>query len=288
MEEMHINWFPGHMKKTRELLVEQLKLIDVVVEILDSRIPKSSRNPEIVKIVKNVPKVILLNKMDLSDDKISKDWINYFEKEGAKGVLINSTTGQGFDEVIKTIKEVTKEKMDNLVRKGRKRRPIRIMVVGIPNVGKSSFINKLIGKKSAKTGDRPGVTKGKQWVRVKADMELLDTPGILWPKFEDNEVAMNLAFTGAIKDEIMDLDEITLEFLKRISKRYPEALQGRFGIEVEDKEPIELFDEIGKKRGCIIAGGEIDYSRASKLIMSEFRGGKLGRITLEIPEDEEI
>ena len=288
MEEMHINWFPGHMKKTRELLVEQLKLIDVVVEILDSRIPKSSRNPEIVKIVKNVPKVILLNKMDLSDDKISKDWINYFEKEGAKGVLINSTTGQGFDEVIKTIKEVNKEKMDNLVKKGRKRRPIRIMVVGIPNVGKSSFINKLIGKKSAKTGDRPGVTKGKQWVRVKADMELLDTPGILWPKFEDNEVAMNLAFTGAIKDEIMDLDEITLEFLKRISKRYPEALQGRFGIEVEDKEPIELFDEIGKKRGCIIAGGEIDYSRASKLIMSEFRGGKLGRITLEVPDDEEI
>lgn len=288
MEEMHINWFPGHMKKTRELLVEQLKLIDVVVEILDSRIPKSSRNPEIVKIVKNVPKVILLNKMDLSDDKISRDWISYFEKEGAKGVLINSTTGQGFDEVIKTIKEVTKEKMDNLVKKGRKRRPIRIMVVGIPNVGKSSFINKLIGKKSAKTGDRPGVTKGKQWVRVKSDMELLDTPGILWPKFEDNEVAMNLAFTGAIKDEIMDLDEITLEFLKRISKRYPEALQGRFGIEVEDKEPIELFDEIGKKRGCIIAGGEIDYSRASKLIMSEFRGGKLGRITLEIPEDEEI
>ncbi|MCC5912011.1 MAG: ribosome biogenesis GTPase YlqF [Clostridiaceae bacterium] len=280
---MNINWYPGHMKKTKELLQQQLKLVDVVYELMDARIPISSKNPVIDEIIANKPKVIILNKADLADDKITKLWIEHYKSEGIKAISVDTLSGKGLREVVVEGEKAVKEKMDKLVEKGRKVRAIRVMTVGIPNVGKSTIINRLAGKKSAKTGDRPGVTKGKQWIRLKGNMELLDTPGILWPKFEDQNVARNLAFTGAIRDEIMDIETLALRLLEKLWITDKDKLISRYNIEEGLSSGLEIMDNIAKNRGCIISKGEIDYTRVANMILDEFRGGKIGRISLERP-----
>lgn len=280
---MNINWYPGHMKKTKELLQQQLKLVDVVYELMDARIPISSKNPVIDEIIANKPKVIILNKADLADDKITKLWIEHYKSEGIKAISVDTLSGKGLREVVVEGEKAVKEKMDKLVEKGRKVRAIRVMTVGIPNVGKSTIINRLAGKKSAKTGDRPGVTKGKQWIRLKGNMELLDTPGILWPKFEDQNVARNLAFTGAIRDEIMDIETLALRLLEKLWITDKDKLISRYNIEEGLSSGLDIMDNIAKNRGCIISKGEIDYTRVANMILDEFRGGKIGRISLERP-----
>jgi ribosome biogenesis GTPase A len=282
---MIINWYPGHMKKTKELIKSNLKLVDVVIELLDARIPISSKNPDIDNLIGNKPKVIILNKSDLSDSKKLNNWISFYGKKGIKAIPVNSITGEGMDNLIDAVKNSVKDKIDAMKNKGRKVRAIRVMIVGIPNVGKSSLINKLAGKKTAKTGNKPGVTRGKQWIRLRKDLELFDTPGILWPKIEDQEVGLNLAFTGAIKDEILDIDELCVKFLEKLSVNYPNSLKDRYKLEELDENPVINMENIGKKRGCIRSGGVIDYTKVSKIILDEFRKGTLGKITLESPED---
>ena len=283
---MNIQWFPGHMAKTRRLIAENLKLVDVVIELLDARIPFSSRNPEIDSLVNNKPRLVVFNKSDLADDNISRQWVRWYESQGIKCILINSINGKGINEVKARAKEIMAPKIERDRAKGKIFTPIRTMVVGIPNVGKSSFINKIVGKAMTVTGDRPGVTRGKQWIRISPEMELLDTPGILWPKFEDVEVGKNLAFTGAIKDDVLDTAEVAMELLYRLLQTYPQNLCTRFKLDydsVKDIGKLELLETVGRKRGCIIARGEIDYSRISAIVLDEFRGGKIGRITLEKP-----
>ncbi|WP_024834609.1 ribosome biogenesis GTPase YlqF [Ruminiclostridium josui] len=285
---MNIQWFPGHMAKTRRLIAENLKLVDVIIELLDARIPFSSRNPEINSLINNKPRLVAFNKSDLADERISRQWIKWYADQGIDCILINSINGKGLNEIKARARELMSEKIERDRAKGKLFTPVRTMVVGIPNVGKSSFINKIVGKATAVTGDRPGVTRGKQWIRINSEMELLDTPGILWPKFEDQEVGMNLAFTGAIKDDIMDTGEVAMELLYRLSKTYNTELCTRFKLDpepIKDMEPLELLETVGRKRGCIISKGEIDYSRISAIVLDEFRGGKIGRITLEKPGD---
>lgn len=290
-----INWFPGHMAKTRRQITEDLKLVDVIVEILDARIPISSQNPEIQEIIKNKKKIIILNKSDLSDEKDNKKWINYFTKKGSRVVLANSNTGKGIDEVIRQIQKAMQNEIDEYKEKGRIGRKIRVMVVGIPNVGKSSFINRIAKKNSAGVANRPGVTKQKQWIRINENIELMDTPGVLWPKFESEEVALHLCFTGSIKEEILDKVEIAYQLTKFLLENYRTKLCERYKIENEDIERIlgqdqpennniyEIMLEIGKKRGCIMAGSRIDEEKTSRLILDEFKNGKLGKITIECP-----
>jgi len=282
---MAIQWFPGHMAKTRRILTENLKLIDIVIELLDARIPKSSKNPEIDGIIKTKPRVIALNKSDLADEKVLREWSKWYGENGYTCIFIDSIKGKGINELKSRMRNMMKEKIEREKQKGRLFRPIRTMVVGIPNVGKSSFINKIAGRASAVTGDRPGVTRGKQWIRLNEEIELLDTPGILWPKFEDERVGLNLAFTGAIKDDIIDTVEVASALLYQLSLTYPENLKNRFKLEeVENKRGEELLKEAGRKRGCVISGGEIDLTRTSSIVLDEFRGGKIGRISLERPE----
>lgn len=280
---MNINWFPGHMKKTKELLQTNLKLVDVVYELIDSRIPLSSRNPEIDKIIMNKPRIVIMNKSDLSDPIINKEWIKYFKEKGINTILIDSIKKKGISELTKETELVVKEKKERQLNRGIKNRPIRAMIVGVPNVGKSTLINTLSRRKSAKTGDRPGVTKGKQWIKLKGNIELLDTPGILWPKFEDQEIAKKLAFTGAIKDEIMDIETLALKLLEKLIVLASLKLEKRYNIEVEDKTALEVMDEIALKRGAILKQSEIDYSRVANIILDEFRDGTIGNISLEIP-----
>lgn len=287
MNKMHINWYPGHMKKTKDLLKDNLKLVDVVVELLDSRIPYSSKNPDIDKIIVGKPKVVILNKSDMADSKKTKLWQDYYASLNIKAIPVNTIGGQGVDKVIEECKNVTKEKMQALIEKGRRERPIRIMIVGVPNVGKSTLINKLTGRKSTQTGDKPGVTKGKQWVRLKGNLELLDTPGILWPKFEDQEVALNLAFTRAIKDEVLDVETLALRLIEKLTDIAPENLKERYKIDSLGEAPIDTMDIIGEKRGCFVSGRELDYTRIANIVLNEFREGKLGNITLEVPSDIE-
>ncbi len=285
---MNIQWFPGHMAKTRRLIAENLKLVDVIIELLDARIPFSSRNPEINSLINNKPRLVAFNKSDLADDQISSQWIQWYANQGIKCILINSITGKGLNEVKTRARDLMSEKIERDKAKGKIFTPVRTMVVGIPNVGKSSFINKIVGKATAQTGDRPGVTRGKQWIRINSEIELLDTPGILWPKFEDQEVGMNLAFTGAIKDDIMDTSEVAMELLYRLSLLYSKELCTRFKLEpdsIKNVEKLELLETVGRKRGCIISKGQIDYSRISAIVLDEFRGGKIGKITLEKPND---
>lgn len=286
MKEVHINWYPGHMKKTKELIKENLKLVDVVIELLDARIPLSSRNPQIDEILGNKPRVIVLNKSDLADPSITNQWIKFFVSENIAAVPVNAMNGDGLDKLIHEIHNSTKEKINKLLEKGIKTRPIRAMIVGIPNVGKSSIINKLTGKKSAKTGDKPGVTKGKQWVRLRGNIELLDTPGILWPKFEDQQIGFKLAFTGSIKDEILDIETIALKLIEFLSTYYPVSLMERYKLDSIEEEPLTNMENIGKSRGCILSGGRIDYLRISNIVLDEFRSGKLGFISIEKPNDE--
>ncbi len=290
-----INWFPGHMAKTRRQITEDLKMIDVVVEILDARIPNSSQNPDIRQITQNKKKVIVLNKCDLSDKVKTEKWIEYFNKKGQKIVLADSLTGKGINETTRQIQKIMEEDMQKMADKGRIGRKIRVMIVGIPNVGKSSFINRISKKTSAEVGNKPGVTKQKQWIRINDKIELLDTPGVLWPKFENEKVAMNLAITGTIKDDILELTEVAYTLIKFMLENYKSNLLQRYSLNEEQIEEIlkqdqakneniyEIMQLIGKKRGAIL-GGRIDDERTSKLILDDFRSGKLGNITLELPE----
>nr|WP_330400336.1 ribosome biogenesis GTPase YlqF [Tepidibacter mesophilus] len=284
---MNINWYPGHMKKTKESLQKNLKLIDVVVELLDSRIPFSSKNPDVDNIIKDKPKVVVLNKFDMADPGKIKLWQDYYEAQGVKAIPVNTISGKGVDKIIQECREAIREKMEALIKKGRKERAIRLMIVGVPNVGKSTLINKLAGRKSTQTGDRPGVTKGNQWVKLKGNLELLDTPGILWPRFEDENVAMNLAFTRAIKDEILDVETLALRFIEKMVDIYPENLKERYKLEELGQTPLETMEMIGVKRGCLMARKEIDYTRVAKIVLNEFREGKTGKMTLEVPQDFE-
>lgn len=285
---MNIQWYPGHMTKTRRLITENLKLVDLVIELVDARVPYSSKNPDIDQLAGNKPRIIIMNKSDLADSKITSLWIAWFAKKGYGVITVNSINGKGISEVDNKARDMLKEKIERDKQRGRIFRPIRAMVVGIPNVGKSTFINKLVGKSSAKTGDRPGVTKGKQWIKIKKDFELLDTPGILWPKFEDMNVGMKLAFTGAIKQDILDTHTLSLELIKLLSNKLPHTLEIRYKLtNIESKTPIELLTEIGQKRAFLISGGEVDYPRVSQMVLDELRNGKLGSITLEVPEDIE-
>jgi len=273
------------MAKTRRILSENLKLVDIVIELLDARIPLSSKNPEIDEIIKDKPRIVALNKSDLADREISKEWSKWYSSQGYTSIFIDSIRGEGINDLKAKLRLMMKGKIERDRQKGRIFRPIRTMVVGIPNVGKSSFINKVAGRATAATGDRPGVTRSKQWIRINEEIELLDTPGILWPKFDDQQVGLNLAFTGAIKDEILDTTEIAARLLARLSQTYPENLKARFKLEtVEGKDGATLLEETGRKRGCIVSGGEVDYNRIAAIVLDEFRGGKIGRITLERPE----
>ena len=284
-DNLHINWYPGHMKKTKELVKNNLKLVDVVVELLDARIPFSSKNPDIDRLAGNKPRVVILNKSDLADKAKLSKWINYYRNKGIKAIPVDTMKGSGLNKLIDECKNVTKDKMDALKDKGRKERPIRIMIVGVPNVGKSSIINKLTGRKSAVTGDKPGVTKGKQWVRLKGNLELLDTPGILWPKFEDQEVALNLAFSRAIKDEVLDVETLALRLIEKLMVIEPEKLKARYKLEELGDTGLETMDMIGRKRGFITGRKELDYTRIAYTVLNEFREGKIGQISLEVPED---
>ncbi|MGG7163683.1 ribosome biogenesis GTPase YlqF [Clostridium ihumii] len=285
---MSINWFPGHMAKTRRQIKESLKLVDAVIEIRDARIVKSSANPDIEEICKGKPRIILLNKSDLSEDKVTKEWIKSLSNEYTKVLTVNCLNGNGLKNIKPALDQILKEKHDRLRNKGLVNIVTRVMVVGIPNVGKSTFINKLAKNNIAKTGDRPGVTKSKQWIKTKIGIELMDTPGVLWPKFEDETVGLNLAFTGAIKDEIMDTEELALKLIERLQEYYPERLKERYKLTELSESALENMDNIGKKRGAVISGGNIDYNRVSTMLLDEFRGGKLGNISLEKPETQEI
>lgn len=275
------------MAKTRRLLSENLKMVDVVIELLDARIPASSKNPEIDMIIKDKPRIAALNKADLADEAVTREWSKWYSSCGSTAIFIDSIKGTGINQLKAALRSSVKEKLEREKQKGRISRPIRTMVVGIPNVGKSSFINKIAGKASAVTGDRPGVTRGKQWIRLNEEIEMLDTPGILWPKFDDEKAALNLAFTGAIKDEIMDTVEVAQFLMARLAETYPANLAARYKLQsVEGLTGDMLLKEAGRKRGCIISGGEIDLQRASIIILDEFRGGKIGRITLERPSSQ--
>lgn len=283
---MNLQWYPGHMTKAKRQMQEDLKLIDLIIELVDARIPLSSRNPDIDELGKNKARLILLNKSDLADERYNEQWSAYFQKKGFYVVKVNAKSGAGLKSIQGVIQEACKAKIERDRRRGIKNRPIRAMVVGIPNVGKSTFINSYAGKACAKTGNKPGVTKGKQWIRLNKTLELLDTPGILWPKFEDQEVGKRLAFIGSIKDEILNLEELSLELLEYIRTNYPGLLNTRYGIE-EEGTPVSLLEAVADKRKCLIRGQEIDYAKAAGIVMEEFRNGKIGRITLEFPPVEE-
>ena len=282
---MNIQWFPGHMAKTRKQISEDLKLVDIIYELTDSRVPESGRNPEIDAIAQNKPRILILNKCDMADETANNKWLEYYKSKGIKAVLVSAISGYGINKLNTLTAEILAEKIKAKAEKGIVGDGVKAMIVGIPNVGKSSLINKLSGRAGAKTGDRPGVTKGKQWITLKGGTMLLDTPGILWPKFEDTFIGQKLAFTGAIKDEIIDIEELALHFIDFMRNNYPENLKERYKISDLEKEPVDIMFDIGKKRGCVISGGDIDYTRAAKLIMDDFRSCNLGKITLEFPEE---
>ncbi len=280
---MAINWFPGHMVKTKREIKENLKLVDAVIEIRDARIPYSSKNPDIDVLCKGKPRIILLNKSDLSDAKITKEWKKTLENHETIVLEVNALKADGLKNIKPALLKLLKEKHDRLKAKGLVNITTRVMVVGIPNVGKSTFINKMAKNNIAKTGDRPGVTKSKQWIKTSIGIELLDTPGVLWPKFEDEQVGLNLAFTGAIKDEIMDIEELAFNLVKKLEVDFKEQLMERYKLDSLSEETIENLDTIARKRGCLISGGNIDYNRIAVILLDEFRGGKIGKISLERP-----
>ena len=280
---MNIQWYPGHMTKAKRQMQEDLKLIDLIIELVDARVPLSSRNPDIDQLGQNKSRLILLNKADLADERQNEAWKEYFQSKGFYVVKVDSRNGAGMKTIQNVIQEACKEKIERDRRRGIKNRPIRAMVAGIPNVGKSTFINTFAGKACAKTGNKPGVTKGKQWIRLNKNVELLDTPGILWPKFEDQLVGIHLACVGSIKDDILNIEELALWLLEKLKKDYPGFLEKRYGIS-EEGTPLETLEAIAKARGCLKRGEELDYVKASGLIFDDFRGGKIGRITLEWAE----
>ncbi|MGN0426212.1 MAG: ribosome biogenesis GTPase YlqF [Agathobacter sp.] len=277
---MNVQWYPGHMTKAKRQMQEDIKLIDLVIELVDARVPLSSRNPDIDELGKNKYRLILMNKADLADQEQTKKWSEYFRQKGFYVVALDARKKNSMKQITDVIMEACKEKIERDRKRGILNRPVRAMVVGIPNVGKSTFINSFAGKACAKTGNKPGVTKGKQWIRLNKNVELLDTPGILWPKFEDQEVGLRLAMIGAINDEILNTDELALELIKMLRKDYPEILEERYHLTNMEKE-LDILFEIAKNRNCIGKGNELDYSKAAKLLIEEFRSGAIGNITLE-------
>jgi len=282
---MQIQWYPGHMTKTRRMIVDQMKHMDAVCEILDARIPISSRNPDVEELTEGKPRLIVLNRVDMADPAGTKRWAAYFRAKGYAVLEVNAKEGQGTGKFPAAVRELLADKIASYAEKGQAGRMIRVMILGIPNVGKSTFINKVAKRKTAKAEDRPGVTRTKQWVPVDQSLELLDTPGILWPKFEDQSVGMNLAYTGAVRDEIMDLETLACHLMAYLGKHYPASLLERYKVEVEEEDSgYDLLMKAGRKRGFVVRGGEIDTERMAKILLDEFRGGKLGRFTLELPE----
>ena len=285
---MNIQWYPGHMTKTRRQIEADLKHVDIVVEIIDARIPVSSRNPDIDSITAGKPRLVVLNRADQADPAGNKAWGTWLRQKGFSVLETDAKTGTGVGQFPNVVRGVLKDQIARWQEKGLVGRPVRAMVVGVPNVGKSTFINQVAKKKSAKAGNKPGVTRGKQWVNVDAGLELLDTPGILWPKFEDETTGIHLAFTGAVKDEIMDLETLACHLIEILAKRYPQALLERFKVEVDPEQPgWELLEQCGRKRGFLISGGEVDTERMARILLDEYRSGKLGRITFESPQDAE-
>ncbi len=295
-EEFHktnINWYPGHMAKTRRQITEDLRLVDIVIELLDARIPISSQNPNIAEITKNKKKIIVLNKSDLADDNQNKKWIEYFKNKGITAVAVDSNSGKGIENCIKEIENSMKQELEIHAVKGRTGKRIKAMILGIPNVGKSSFINRIAKRTTANVGNKPGVTKQKQWIRINEKIELLDTPGVLWPKFESEEVALNLCFTGSIKEEILDKLEIAYKLTEFLLKNYKNKLCERYKIsedfiketlaqeQPENYNIYEIMLEIGRKRGCIMSGGRVDEEKTARILLDEFKNGKLGKITIE-------
>lgn len=286
---MQLQWYPGHMAKAKRMMEENIKLIDVIIELVDARIPLSSKNPDIDTLASNKSRVLLLNKYDMADPKYNELWKKYFEDKGYYTALINSKNGQGIKQIKDIVYKACEAKIERDRRRGIMNRPVRAMVVGIPNVGKSTFINSFVGKASTKTGNKPGVTKGKQWIRLSNKIELLDTPGILWPKFEDPAAGMRLAFIGSINDDIIQTTELALELILFLSNHYPKAIANRYNIEViekpkELKDCVSILEQIALKRACVIKGGEPDLDRAAGLVIDDFRSVKLGNISLEFPE----
>lgn len=276
---MNIQWYPGHMTKAKRAMKEDIKLIDLIIEIIDARVPLASRNPDIDELGKGKARLILLNKSDLASEKHNDAWTAWFKSKGYYVIKINARSGAGLKQINGVVQEACKEKIERDRRRGILNRPVRAMVVGIPNVGKSTFINSFAGKACTKTGNKPGVTKGNQWIRLNKSLELLDTPGILWPRFEDQRVGLLLAFIGSINDEILNRDELAMELLKFLHQNYAEVLKERYQIDGDDS--VEMLSQIARVRGCLLKGGEPDYSKAAAIVIDDFRSGKLGRITLE-------
>ncbi|OJV64708.1 MAG: ribosome biogenesis GTPase YlqF [Clostridiales bacterium 38-18] len=286
---MSINWYPGHMKKTKDLIEANLKLVDVVIELLDARIPISSRNPQFDSLIGHKKRLVALNKYDLADPVRTRMWIADYADRGIKAIPINALSGEGVSQLVNEAKQLAVDVIEKAKRQGRLVRPIRVMIVGIPNVGKSSLINKLAGKNAAKTGNKPGVTKGKQWIRINKEIELFDTPGILWPKIEEDITGIKLASSGAIKDEVINIEEIAFHLIQLLNEDYENLFNDRYKLqdiepEEEPDHTVAIMTEIGRKRGCLIKGNEVDLEKASRLIVDEFRKGLIGKITLETPK----
>ena len=288
LEEMGIQWYPGHMTKTRRMMEEDLKLVDAVCELLDARIPFSSRNPDIAEICGSKPRLVILNREDLADPRITDAWIRYYKSKGIPVIRTDCRSGKGTAAFVPAVRELLAEKLKRYAEKGQAGRPLKLMIVGIPNVGKSTFINKIAGRKSAKAENRPGVTRGKQWVTVDNGLLLLDTPGILWPKFEDPNVGVRLAFTGAVKEDVLDREELGCNLIAWLYREYREALMERYKLEPFEEEPtsFELLEAAGRKRGFLLRGGEIDTERMAKVLLDEYRSGKLGRLSFELPPED--
>lgn len=282
---MHFQWYPGHMTKAKRMMQENMKLIDLVIELVDARVPLSSRNPDIDELGKNKARMILLNKADMAEEKWNDAWTEYFKAKGYHVVKVNSKKGTGIKSIQGVIAEACQEKIERDRKRGILNRPVRAMVVGIPNVGKSTFINALAGKAAAKTGNKPGVTKGKQWIRLNKSVELLDTPGILWPKFEDQEVGLRLAFIGSIKDEILNTEELAAELIGFMNRNYPGVLEEKYSID-GDANAYVMLEQIAHSRHCLVRGSELDTDKAASLLLDDFRNGRIGRFTLEYPEAE--
>lgn len=280
--ENNYHWYPGHMTKAIRMMQENIKLIDLIIELIDARIPLSSRNPDIDRLGAGKSRIVLLNKSDLADPECNKQWASFFKEQGAYVLEINAKTGAGVKAINGLVQEACREKLERDRKRGIVNRPVRAMVVGIPNVGKSTFINSFAGKACAKTGNKPGVTKGKQWIRLNKSLELLDTPGILWPKFEDSQVGMRLAFIGSMNDEVMIIEELACDLLTAIKELYPEALKGRYDVEWCDS-PAETLEAIARSRGCLTRGENLDLKKAAGILLDDFRSGRLGRMTLERP-----
>ena len=285
-QEMNIQWYPGHMTKTRRMIQSQLKHMDAVCEILDARIPLSSRNPDVEELTAEKPRLIVLNRIDVADGDATRRWAAWFRDRGFAVLEVNAREGQGTARFAAAVRELLAEKLAAYAEKGQAGRMVRVMILGIPNVGKSTFINKVAGRKTAKAEDRPGVTRTQQWVPVDRSLELMDTPGMLWPKFDDPQVGLHLAFTGAVRDEILDTETLACRLMELLAQRYPQALAERYKIEITPEDTgYDLLIKAGRRRGFMIRGGEVDTERMAKILLDEFRGGKLGRFTLELPED---